>query len=166
VTTTEDRRPPVEVPHRALIEEALRFSKAMQHWAEAGAQGMAYPRLRVLELLYCDGPARMRDLADAAGLRPRNLTSVADALEAEGMVRRVPHPVDRRATLLELTPAGGAEIEAAFGDRMAALASVFGVLDEADRTVLTAALGTLADGVEGLLRPGACGGDGPGATTA
>jgi DNA-binding MarR family transcriptional regulator len=34
---------------------------------------------------------------------PRNITALVDGLEEEGIVRRLPHPTDRRATLIELT---------------------------------------------------------------
>jgi DNA-binding MarR family transcriptional regulator len=34
------------------------------------------------------------------------VTNIIDKLEADGLVRRVPHAEDRRATLAEITPAG------------------------------------------------------------
>ncbi len=39
---------------------------------------------------------------------PRNVTSLVDALEENGLVARRPHPTDRRATLVELTGSGAA----------------------------------------------------------
>ena len=36
------------------------------------------------------------------------MTALIDALEAEGLVRRAPHPTDRRATLVSLTKRGAA----------------------------------------------------------
>ena len=35
-----------------------------------------------------------------------SVTNIVDKLEADGLVRRVPHAEDRRATLAEITPAG------------------------------------------------------------
>lgn len=35
-----------------------------------------------------------------------NVTGVTDQLEAEGLVKRTPHPTDRRAFSVQLTPAG------------------------------------------------------------
>ena len=70
-------------------------------WLDACPEGgFTYPRLRVLEALHCQGPAKMKSLADALGLSARNMTAVADSLESEGLLRRVAHPTDRRATLL------------------------------------------------------------------
>jgi DNA-binding MarR family transcriptional regulator len=135
-------------PNRELLDEAVRFAKALLRWSEAPGGGMPYPRMRVLELLADDGPSRMTDLGEKAGLRPRNLTSVADALEAEGMVVRSPHPADRRATLLGITPRGTAEIDRALGPRFASLAEVFDVLDPDGRTHLVSSLRQLSSAIE------------------
>ena len=35
-----------------------------------------------------------------------SVTNIIDKLEADGLVRRVPHSADRRATLAEITPTG------------------------------------------------------------
>ena len=49
----------------------------------------------------------MSDLGDELGVTARYVTSLVDGLEKEGLVRRVPHPTDRRATIIESTPKGG-----------------------------------------------------------
>src|SRR6188474_338647 len=96
-----------EVRHRDLVEMSARFSQAFLRWLDdSPGGGLTYPRLRILETLHCQGPAKMRSLADDIGLSPRNLTALADSLETEGLVRRTPHPTDRRVTLLELTDDG------------------------------------------------------------
>lgn len=54
-----------------------------------------------------DGPApTVSGLAAATGTRATTLTSVLDRLERRGHVARVPRPGDRRAVLIQLTPAG------------------------------------------------------------
>ena len=78
--------------------------------ASLASDGLTYPRLRVLEELHCHGPAKLRSLADLVGMSARNLTALADGLEAEGFARRIDHPTDRRVTLLELTAAGVAAL--------------------------------------------------------
>jgi DNA-binding MarR family transcriptional regulator len=72
--------------------------------------GMTYARGRVVAALSASGPVLMRALSEAVGVTPRTITGLVDALEADGWVRRQPHPSDRRATLVALTPAA----EAAF----------------------------------------------------
>jgi MarR family transcriptional regulator, organic hydroperoxide resistance regulator len=46
------------------------------------------------------------ELAAATGTRPTTLTSVLDRLEGRGHITRGARPGDRRAVLIELTPAG------------------------------------------------------------
>ncbi len=51
-------------------------------------------------------PQRMTDLADHLGIVPRSLTTVIDALEQAGLVRREIDPHNRRAIRLHLTDHG------------------------------------------------------------
>ena len=52
------------------------------------------------------------ELARTAGVSSRNATGLVDTLEHNGLVRRVPDPMDRRSVLAEITPAGRAWMEA------------------------------------------------------
>ena len=71
------------------------------------ALGMSFGRARTVRRL-ARRPMSMRELADALGIDPPNATVVVDDLEARGLVRRGPHPTDRRAKLVEATPEGKA----------------------------------------------------------
>lgn len=53
---------------------------------------------------------RMGDLAQMLGMTARNVTTIVDGLEHEGLLARRQHPDDRRAFLLELTEKGRAHI--------------------------------------------------------
>jgi DNA-binding MarR family transcriptional regulator len=135
---------PIELPNRELIEQTARFSHAFVRWlGKSPNSALSYQRLRVLEILHCRGPARMCDLADLIGLPARNFTTVADALESEDLVRRSPHPTDRRATLLELTPAGSTAAEHALAPRLAEISELFDVLTPAEKDKLQVTLKTL-----------------------
>ncbi|MDJ0378279.1 MarR family transcriptional regulator [Cryobacterium sp. PH31-L1] len=46
-------------------------------------------------------------------VHPTSVTNTVDRLEAAGLVRRVAHPTDGRATLIELTPLGQTSVLAA-----------------------------------------------------
>lgn len=48
----------------------------------------------------------MGELSQRLMVTGGNVTGVTDQLEAEGLVRRSPHPGDRRAVAVQLTPAG------------------------------------------------------------
>ncbi|MEU9603205.1 MarR family transcriptional regulator [Streptomyces sp. NPDC048057] len=47
-----------------------------------------------------------RRLADRLHCDASTATAMVDRLEKHGLVRRIPHPTDRRAKLLQLTPEG------------------------------------------------------------
>jgi DNA-binding MarR family transcriptional regulator len=90
----------------------------------------------------------MRTLADGLGLSARNVTAVADALEADGLVRRVAHPTDRRATILELTDAGFAAADASLAPRLAEISRLFDELPPAARSEFQQSLAALVATME------------------
>ncbi|MBB4663916.1 MarR family winged helix-turn-helix transcriptional regulator [Conexibacter arvalis] len=63
-------------------------------------------RVHVVWLISQHGPMTQRDLAAVIGVSARNVTGLVDGLERTGFVRREPHPSDRRALLVTLTPHG------------------------------------------------------------
>ncbi len=137
----------LELRHR-LVKESADFARAYLRWMDAGdCDGLSYPRLRLLEQLHCVGPDKMKVLADELGLTPRNMTALVDAMEQEGLVVRRDHPSDRRAVIVELTPAGLAAADAVLGPRIAAMASVFDDLSPSQQTAFLDALTTLLDGI-------------------
>ncbi|MFK0157751.1 MarR family winged helix-turn-helix transcriptional regulator [Streptomyces sp. NPDC090499] len=52
------------------------------------------------------GPMTMRELAGRMSCEPSNATVVIDKLESLRLIERRPHPTDRRAKQLVLTPEG------------------------------------------------------------
>jgi MarR family transcriptional regulator, organic hydroperoxide resistance regulator len=52
------------------------------------------------------GPMTMGELAERMSCEPSNATVVVDRLEGQGLLERRPHPSDRRAKQLILTPDG------------------------------------------------------------
>jgi DNA-binding MarR family transcriptional regulator len=52
------------------------------------------------------GPMTMRELAGKMSCEPSNATVVIDKLESLRLIERRPHPTDRRAKQLVLTPEG------------------------------------------------------------
>ena len=57
-------------------------------------------------LFVLDAPMTMKDLGLRMGCDPSFVTTVADALERQGLARREPSPRDRRSKNLVLTPEG------------------------------------------------------------
>ena len=136
----------LDIPHRELLELSARFSQAFLRWLDAGSDGgLTYPRLRLLEVLHCQGPAKMKTLADGLGLSARNLTAVADSLESEGLLRRVAHPTDRRATLLELTDDGLSAADESLAPRLVEISRLFDELSPTARNNLRTTLAILVE---------------------
>jgi DNA-binding MarR family transcriptional regulator len=69
---------------------------------------LTFARYEVLMLLLFSrsGALPLSRLGDRLQVHPTSVTNAVDRLEAQGLVRRCPHPRDRRATLAELTEAG------------------------------------------------------------
>lgn len=60
----------------------------------------------VLSLITHNPGITSRQLCSALSILPPNLVGMINALEKRGLIARRPHPHDRRATGLHLTPAG------------------------------------------------------------
>jgi DNA-binding MarR family transcriptional regulator len=63
-------------------------------------------QISVLFALVRRGQHRLGDLAEREAVNPTMLSRVAASLEAAGLVQRLQDPQDRRAVLVEATPAG------------------------------------------------------------
>lgn len=64
---------------------------------------LSRPRVRLLLTVWNAETIRMNELAIKLGLKARTITEHVDALERDGLIRRIADPNDRRATLLQLT---------------------------------------------------------------
>ena len=88
--------------------------------------GGSLPVWLILTTLRGDAHPSQQKLARAVGVEGPTLTRHLDQLEAAGLVRRVPHPDDRRAVRVEPTGAGLAlharmlEVVIAFNRRLTA----------------------------------------------
>jgi DNA-binding MarR family transcriptional regulator len=134
---------------RALVAQTARFTAAFLRWtAGRSCGGLTYTRLRLLEALHCGGPAIMRELGMQLGVSPRNMTAMVDALEDARLVVRRPHPTDRRATLVKLSPAGAVEAEQALVPRLDTLAELFEVLSPEEQQQFFTALSRLIQTIE------------------
>lgn len=104
-----------------LVVEWQRVTHRLLHALDAALGDL---RLSAGEVnaLACFGGANgvpLRNLVSATGQRPSTLTGVLDRLEFRGLLTRAPHPDDRRALQVALTPAGRkarAQVDAAFAD--------------------------------------------------
>jgi DNA-binding MarR family transcriptional regulator len=104
--------------------------------------GLTFARYEALVLLTFSRTGRlpMRVMGERLQLHPTSVTNIVDRLQADNLVRRIPHPTDRRATLVEITEEGSALMERATA---AVTAVEFGMagLDADEKKQLTELLG-------------------------
>lgn len=74
--------------------------------------GLTFARYEALVLLSFSqrGSLPMRVMGERLQLHPTSVTNIVDRLEADGLVRRTPHPTDGRTTLVAITESGRAKL--------------------------------------------------------
>jgi DNA-binding MarR family transcriptional regulator len=94
--------------------------------------GLTFARYEALVLLSFSrrGSLPMRLMGERLQLHPTSITNIVDRLEADGLARRLPHPSDRRTTLVELTEAGRDRLTAATNAVTGANFGLFGLDDD------------------------------------
>ncbi len=97
-----------------------------------------------LALLDRAGPLSVAELAERRNVKHQSMRLVAGQLEAEGLVRKTPHPADGRSQLLSMTEAGRERLADARKARTSEIAKLIEErLSAADRQTLEAAIGII-----------------------
>jgi DNA-binding MarR family transcriptional regulator len=96
----------------------------------------------MLLLFSRNGSLPLSRVGDRLQVHPASVTNVVDRLERQGLVRRAPHPSDRRATLAELTDTGRELAAAATEDLNRTVFTTPGLSDD-DVAALVSVLRTL-----------------------
>jgi len=93
--------------------------------------GLTFSRFEALALLHFSrrGALPLGKVGQRLQVHPASVTNTVDRLERDGLVRRQPHPDDRRATLAAITDEGRDVVERA---AMALGAIDFGLAGDAD----------------------------------
>ncbi|KUN88985.1 MarR family transcriptional regulator [Streptomyces bungoensis] len=138
-------------PDGLLAEQLLRLTRRVhriqKRHLERRDLAITPAQSRLLRTLaHCDSPPRMADLAERLEVVPRAVTTLVDALEASGKVRRMPDPANRRVTRIELTDDGRAALRELRGARRSAAEEILAPLTEKERQVLGVLLDTLIEG--------------------
>lgn len=108
------------------------MSDDMQHGLSE--RGLTLARAQVLWILGEAERMTQRDLAAELKVTPRNVTTLVDALETTGFVRRTAHPTDRRVAVIVLTPEGQASVTRMRSEVTEFAELLFGDLSEGDLT--------------------------------
>ncbi|AXE84208.1 MULTISPECIES: MarR family transcriptional regulator [unclassified Streptomyces] len=138
-------------PDGLLAEQLLRLTRRVhriqKRHLEQRELGITPAQSRLLRTLaHWGSPPRMADLAERLEVVPRAVTTLVDALEASGKVRRVPDPANRRVIRIELTDDGRGALRELRAARRSAAEEILAPLTEDQRAALGGLLDTLIDG--------------------
>lgn len=113
--------------------------------------GLTTARVHLLWVLQHAGPSTQRDLARLCDVTPRNITGLVDGLEESGHVRRTPHPTDRRAVLVELTPSAATTMAEMQREHAELNATLLAAVAPKDRAALERGIAAIASHLETLV---------------
>jgi DNA-binding MarR family transcriptional regulator len=111
--------------------------------------GLSLAQYHLLEPL-ADGPLTNRQVAEQAGVSSPTATRMLDLLVERRLVTRLEDPVDRRAVLISLTPAGREALAAKLVEVDEGRRRIAAALEPEEQRVATDLLRRLADVIEEL----------------
>ncbi|MFH8883511.1 MarR family winged helix-turn-helix transcriptional regulator [Streptomyces californicus] len=133
-----------------LAEQLLRLTRRLHRIQSRQLEpiGITPAQFRLLRTVASyDAAPRMADLAQRLDVVPRAVTTLVDALEASGRVRRAPDPDSRRVVRIEITDEGHATLRSLRSARRAAAEEILAPLTADQRAVLGGLLSALVDGM-------------------
>lgn len=86
---------------RTMIAKVVLFNEQVNT-----LMGLNSSEAQTLHLIQLQGPISPTQLADATGLNTGTVTGVVDTLVARGLVKREPHPTDRRRVVVSVADGG------------------------------------------------------------
>jgi len=119
----------LELALRGLLELSVGVLSAME-------EDVSPSDLRALQSLDHLGGAKVTALGEALGVPPSTASRISDRLTAAGLITREVAPDNRRATWLDLTPAGRAVLSGLADARARALERVTEVMGREEREAL------------------------------
>jgi len=137
----------------SVVGRLFRLAPQLTDLLDLGAReyGMGFARGRVLWSLQESGPVVMRALSQGLGISPRTVTGLIDALEADGWVTRTPHPDDRRATIISITPTAEAALSALRASYEVLAHDLLADIDPEDLARCQSVLGTIQQRLDGVV---------------
>jgi DNA-binding MarR family transcriptional regulator len=141
-------------PAVALSDALQEFSRAARRARGRAAgrpsgDGLSLAQFHLLEPL-ADGPLTNRQLAEQAGVSSPTATRMLDLLVGRRLVTRLEDPVDRRAVLISLTPAGREALAAKLAEVEQGRRRVAAALEPDEQRVAADLLRRLAGVIEEL----------------
>lgn len=140
-------------PSHAELDETWRYLREAYH----ALRRHRIELLRQVDLSWSEyvamqlcvrAPAQPSEIAEAVGVTSAGATDIIDRLEARRLVRRLSHPKDRRAILVELTRAGERLYAETLSSQQKMAQEVSGALTERERESLVTGLTAILRAIE------------------
>lgn len=119
---------------KLLRQVHMRFAKFYSK--KIASRQVTPPQYMMLMILLEEGAKKMNELADFLHVSTPAVTNLVDKLETAGYATRSPHPTDRRAHVIALTPSGTRFITALREEGLALLKDTIGTMSAADQEVV------------------------------
>jgi DNA-binding MarR family transcriptional regulator len=146
-----------EANHGPVSETANRLQRSVARLfhrlrVTRATGGLSMAKLGVLSLLHREGVATATAMADCLGVQPQSLTRLLADSENDGTIKRRPDQVDRRRSLIEITPVGSQLLaEEARKREIRLAAAMIRVLTPTEQELIRLAVGLmdrLADAIQ------------------
>ncbi|MGR2754027.1 MarR family winged helix-turn-helix transcriptional regulator [Agromyces arachidis] len=146
-------------PDPTILDRLLEISELFQRdlAREFAGTSLTTARTRVLWDLAHSGPSTQQALANRLEVSARNITGLVDALEEGGYVERSPHPTDRRATHVALTPSASELMREMQRDHEELSATLLAAVAPADREALVRGIDAVAERLRELVEASGAG---------
>jgi DNA-binding MarR family transcriptional regulator len=108
-------------------------------------------RVAVLWIVQTLGPSTQQAIADALRMSARNVSGMVDVLESHGYVIRSPHPTDRRAVIVTLTPSAAEQMDAMQREHAELTETLLAAVAPEDRPAFQRGIDAIANRLQELV---------------
>jgi DNA-binding MarR family transcriptional regulator len=107
----------------------------------------------LLELFRAGGPLSPCDIGEQLAVTRGTVTGLLDSLERQRLVRRTPHPKDRRMLLIELTDEGRTILDRLMPEHFQGMCDLLACLSESERKAFAGVLAKIQDHLDASGSP-------------
>lgn len=130
--------------------ESLMAAELNGRFRRFGLTGSSFNVLMILD--GAPEPLSPHELGERLLVTRGTVTGLLDTLQRQGLVRRIPHPGDRRMLLIELTETGRTVLRKSRRTHFPAQTEMLSVLSDAEKETLVRLLGKLQAHLEARAR--------------
>lgn len=137
----------------SVLSKLLKISDLLQRDMARAFAGtpLTEARVAVLWIVQTIGPSTQQAIAGELGMSARNVSALVDALESHGYVLRSPHPRDRRAVLITLSPTAAKLMDAMQREHAELTETLLAAVAPGDRAAFQRGIDAITDRLEELV---------------